>query len=81
MGVPPPEHLHVRDRMPGTVWRAARPFLIFLLLCVLAFAFYSVGVALATNDKCGSEHLNTQKEWTYFPPQWECKSTLPGVSG
>ena len=67
----------MRDRMPGTLWRAARPLLVLVVVVAVVFTLFSVGVALATNDKCGSEHLNTKKEWNYFPPRWECQSTFP----
>ena len=63
--------------MPGTLWRALRPLLLFAIVIALVFVFFSIGVALATNDKCGSEHLNTKKEWNYFPPRWDCKSQFP----
>jgi hypothetical protein len=76
--MPPLERRHMRDRMPGTVLRAARPLLVMALVVALVFLFFSIGVALATNDKCGAAHLNTKKEWNYFPPRWDCKSTLPG---
>jgi hypothetical protein len=76
MSMPPPEHLRVRDRMPGTVWRAFRPFLILLLVVAITYTMFSVGVALATNDKCGGEHFETQKTWNWFPPQWECTVTV-----
>ena len=77
MSMPPPEHLRLRDRMPGTVWRAFRPFLVLAIVVAVVFVLFSVGVALATNDTCGGEHLNTSKEWHYFPPRWDCKSTIP----
>lgn len=75
MSMPPPEHLHMRDRMPGTLWRAVRPLLVFFIVVAVAFTLFSVGVAIATSDKCGTQHFNTAKEWNYFPPRWDCKST------
>ena len=76
--MPPPQHLHMRDRMPGTIWRAFRPFLVTVVVVAVTFTLFSVGVAIAPNDKCGNEHFNTSKEWNYFPPQWECKGPLVG---
>lgn len=67
--------------MPGTLWRTVRPLLIFLLVIALVFVVYSVGVAIATADKCGGTKLDTDKEWNYFPPQWECVHKLPGQIG
>jgi hypothetical protein len=79
MSMPPSEHLQIRDRMPGTVWRAVRPLMLTIIVVLVMFVLFSVGVAIATNDKCGSAHLNTNnKEWNYFPPRWDCTSTLPG---
>jgi hypothetical protein len=62
--------------MPGTVWRAMRPLLVFLVVIAVTYTLFSVGVAIATADKCGTAHFNTQKEWNYFPPRWDCKGTL-----
>ena len=78
MGIPPPEHLHMRDRMPGTLWRTLRPLLLTVLVVAIVFALFSVGVAIATNDKCGAEHFNTKKTWNYFPPRWECDTQFIG---
>jgi len=81
MSMPPPEHLHMRDRMPGTLWRALRPLLVFVIVVGVFYTMVSVGIAIATADDCsgGGTHLNNvNKEWNYFPPQWECKtSTAP----
>ena len=77
MSMPPPEHLRMRDRMPGTVWRAFRPFLVLVLVVAVTYVLFSIGVALATNDKCGSGRLDTDKEWSWFPPQWECTVNVP----
>jgi hypothetical protein len=76
MSMPPPGHPHMGERMPGTVWRAMRPLLVALIVIAVCFTLFSVGVAVATADKCGGEHFNTQKEWNYFPPRWDCKGTL-----
>jgi len=76
MSVPPPEHLRIRDRMPGTVWRAFRPLFILMLVVAITYTLFAIGVALATNDDCGGERLETQKEWKWFPPQWECTVTV-----
>ena len=79
MGIPPPEHLHISERMPGTLWRALRPLLLTVFIVALVFALFSVGVAISTNDKCGGNALNnTHKEWHYFPPRWDCTSEFPG---
>jgi len=77
MSLPPPEHLHMRDRMPGTMWRAFRPFAMLLLVVAIVYFLFAAGVAIATNDKCGSERLETSKEWKWFPPQWECTRAVP----
>jgi hypothetical protein len=66
------------QRMPGTMWRALRPLLLMVIVIAVVFALFSIGVAIGTADKCGSTHLNTSKEWNYFPPRWECTTRLPG---
>jgi hypothetical protein len=76
--MPPPEHLHLGQRMPGTLWRALRPLLLTAVVVAVVFVLFSVGVAIGTADKCGGERFNTSKEWNYFPPRWDCTSTLPG---
>lgn len=78
MSLPPQEHLRLGQRMPGTVWRALRPLLVLAVVVAVTFALFSIGVAVATADKCGGTRLNTQKEWNYFPPRWDCVQTLPG---
>jgi hypothetical protein len=65
------------QRMPGTIWRALRPLLLLVVVAGLVFVLFSVGVAVATNDKCGGTHLNSSKEWNYFPPRWDCTQTNP----
>ena len=77
MSMPPPEHLHMGERMPGTVWRAVRPLLMMALVVAVVFVLFSVGVAIGTNDKCGGSKLNNvNKEWNYFPPRWDCTTTV-----
>jgi hypothetical protein len=70
------------QRMPGTVWRALRPLLLMVLVVAVVFVLFSVGVAIGTADNCGggSNKLNnTNKDWNYFPPRWDCNATtLPG---
>ena len=66
------------QRMPGTVWRAVRPLLLMIVVVAVVFALFSIGVAIGTADKCGNTHFNTSKDWNYFPPRWECSTTLPG---
>ena len=78
MSMPPPEHLHLSERMPGTLWRALRPLLLMILVVAVTFTLFSVGVAIATADKCGSQHFATQKDWNYFPPRWDCTVTQVG---
>ena len=79
MSVPPPEHLHLGERMPGTVWRAVRPLLVFLLVVAIGYGLLCAGVAVTTANKCGGAHLSTpDKEWNWFPPRWECVTRLPG---
>lgn len=79
MSVPPPEHLHLGERMPGTVWRALRPLLVFLLVVAIGYGLVCAGIAITTADKCGdSGHFNTAKEWNWVPPKWECVTRLPG---
>ena len=79
MSMPPPEHLHIGQRMPGTVWRALRPLLLMALVVAVVFTLFSIGVAIGTGDKCGGAHLNNpQKEWNYFPPRWDCTGTTTG---
>jgi hypothetical protein len=78
MSMPPPGHPHLSERMPGTVWRAMRPLLVLLIVIGVCFTLFSVGVAIATADKCGGARFNTSKEWNYFPPRWDCTQHLPG---
>jgi hypothetical protein len=77
MSMPPPQHLHLGDRMPGTIWRALRPLLLMVVVVAVVFVLFSIGVAVGTNDKCGGSKLNnTNKEWNYFPPRWDCTVTI-----
>jgi len=78
MSVPPPEHLHLSDRMPGTVWRAVRPLLLLLLVVAIGYGLVCAGVAVTTANKCGGSHFNAEKEWNWFPPSWDCVTRLPG---
>ena len=82
MSMPPPEHLHLGQRMPGTLWRALRPLLLTVVVVAVVFVLFSVGVAVGTADNCntgGGRLNNVNKEWNYFPPRWDCNSTtLPG---
>ena len=48
-------------------------------MIAVTFAVFSVGVAIATADKCGGSHFYTDKEWNYFPPRWECIQKIPGA--
>lgn len=52
-------------RGSGPIW--------FVMLAIVLFFLYSVAVAVATLDHCGS----TAKTWELFPPGWECQTT-PG---
>ena len=65
------------DRLPGTVWRALRPLLLMTLVVAVVFVLFSIGVAVGTADKCGT-HLNSSKDWNYFPPRWDCTVTTTG---
>ena len=76
MSIPPQEHLRIGDRMPGTLWRAARPLLLMLLVVGVVFALFSVSIAIGTADKCG-DSFNASKDWNYFPPRWDCNVTTP----
>jgi len=78
MSVPPPEHLRLGDRMPGTVWRAVRPLLVFLLVVAIGYGLVCAGVAITTADKCGTGRLNGEKDWNWVPPRWDCVTKLPG---
>ena len=78
MSMPPPEHLRMGQRMPGTVWRALRPLLLMVVVVAVVFTLFSIGVAIGTADKCGGSHLNSSKDWNYFPPRWDCAPKLPG---
>ena len=40
----------------------------WVLLVVVVFALFSVMMAASTADDCGSGN----KQWQFFPPQWEC---------
>jgi hypothetical protein len=69
----------MRDRMPGTVWRALRPLLVAFLVIAVTFTLFSVAVAITTADDCPGTRLDTQKTWNYFPPRWDCTvNTVPG---
>jgi hypothetical protein len=78
MSMPPPQHLRMGDRMPGTIWRAFRPMLVFALVIAITFTLFSVGVAIATADKCGGSNFRSDKDWNYFPPRWDCVQKVPG---
>ena len=62
--------------MPGTIWRAVRPLILMVVVVALVFTLFSVAVAFTTADKCGE--FNSQKEWNYFPPRWDCTSPTIG---
>jgi hypothetical protein len=66
------------QRMPGTLWRALRPLLLIVVVVAVVFTLFSIGVAIGTADKCGSQHFNTSKDWNYFPPRWDCTGPLTG---
>ena len=70
----------IRDSAVGTTWRTVRSFLLFLLVVALVYGVFSVGVAIATANKCdtGGGHFNTHKTWDYMPPHWECEATFQG---
>jgi len=76
MSMPPPGHPHLSERMPGTLWRAFRPMLVAIVVVIVVYGLFSAGVAIATADKCGGTHLNTQKDWNWFPPRWDCTVTI-----
>jgi hypothetical protein len=62
--------------MPTTAkTRSSLWFIVLLALTV--YALTSVGVAIATGDKCGG--MATTKTWNFAPPGWECRPVqLPG---
>jgi hypothetical protein len=78
VSMPPPEHLHMGQRMPGTLWRALRPLLLMALVVAVMFTLFSIGVAIGTADKCGGQHFDTSKDWNYFPPRWDCTGPTTG---
>jgi hypothetical protein len=66
------------QRMPGTLWRALRPLLLIVVVLVVVFTLFSIGVAIGTADKCGSGRFDTSKDWNYFPPRWDCTGPTTG---
>lgn len=54
-----------------TSFHVATQALFLLLAAAMIYTLISVGIAVATSDKCGSR-LDNAKEWSYFPPKWEC---------
>jgi hypothetical protein len=40
----------------------------FLALAILLYGLFSLTVAASTADDCG----RLDKEWQFFPPEWEC---------
>jgi hypothetical protein len=61
----------------GTTWRTLKSFLFILIIVAVVFMLFSAAVAISTADKCDGK-LHADKEWTVFPPGWECASKLPG---
>jgi hypothetical protein len=49
------------DRRGSGMW-------FFVALIVMLYCAYSLAIALATGEECGSLH----REWKYIPPEWEC---------
>ena len=47
----------------------------YLAIAALIFLVYCGAIAVGTADDCGD---GVHKEWTFFPPQWECEGRLPG---
>ncbi len=48
-----------------------------VLLALTVYTLTSVGVAIATDDKCGGAQAN--RTWQIFPPGWQCETVqLPG---
>jgi hypothetical protein len=64
-----PQRKH--DTLAGTVVRTIRALLFIIIIIGVVYALYSAAVAISTADKCGQLHTN--KQWDYFPPQWECQ--------
>lgn len=48
--------------------RGSGPWFV-VAVAALTFLLYSLAVAWDTVDKCG----DNPKEWSVFPPEWECK--------
>jgi hypothetical protein len=42
-----------------------------LALAVVVYAILSVGIGVATGDKCGD--YQAEKTWSYVPPGWVCR--------
>ena len=59
------------DNVGGTIFRTLRALVFIAILVGVVYALFSAAVAISTADKCGQ--LHTTKEWSYFPPEWECK--------
>ena len=66
----------LRDRTVGTTWRTIRSFLFVVLIVAIVYALFSAGVAVSTADKCNGQ-LHADKDWNFFPPRWDCVSSLP----
>jgi hypothetical protein len=48
------------------------PIFFFAAIAIIAFALFSVGKALADNQKCDGPVFHGKKHWIVMPPKWEC---------
>jgi hypothetical protein len=58
--------------------RSGRGIGFFLILAVLVYGLFSVGIALSTGRECSDR--GQQREWRVVPPGWECKDGGPFVT-
>lgn len=52
--------------------RSGRGIGFFLILAVVIYGLFSLGIALSTGRDCSDKGL--QREWNVVPPRWECKT-------
>lgn len=57
--------------MPARDFKPGHPILFWGFILVVVFALYSAGAAIMTANDCDSVS-GGKKEWTVFPPEWQC---------
>jgi uncharacterized membrane protein len=55
----------------ATTRKQRRSVAFMLALAVVIYAILSIGIGVATADRCGE--YRTAKTWSFVPPGWVCQ--------